>query len=133
MVSRLRAKPGGDGIGVTIGDFATTRVAGTFSVACLVFDTIMNLTTQDAQVACFRNVADHLAPGGCFLVETMLPELRKLPAGQSLVPFHVSPTRWAFDVYEVATQRLTSNHVEVVDGHGSYTHTPGTSGRRNST
>ena len=57
MVARLRAKPGGDAIGVTIGDFATTQVDGTFSVAYLVFNTIMNLTTQDAQVACFRNVA----------------------------------------------------------------------------
>src|SRR5215510_4893402 len=64
MVARLRAKPGGDAIGVTIGDFAATRVDGTFSVAYLVFNTIMNLTTQDAQVACFRNVAAHLEPGG---------------------------------------------------------------------
>jgi SAM-dependent methyltransferase len=112
MVERLRAKPGGDAIGVTIGDFATTRVegAGTFSLAYLVFNTIMNVTTQEAQVACFRTVADHLAPGGCFVIEVGVPELRKLPPGQSVVPFHVSPTRWAYDVYDTATQAMSSNY-----------------------
>ncbi len=120
MVARLRAKPGGDAIGVTIGDFATTRVDGTFSVAYLVFNTIMNLTTQEAQVACFRNVAAHLEPGGCFVIEVMIPELRKLPPGQNVVPFHVSPTRWGFDAYDVATQAMSSNHIEVVDGRGEY-------------
>ncbi|MEU0527216.1 class I SAM-dependent DNA methyltransferase [Streptomyces niveus] len=124
MVARMRDKPGGDAIGVTIGDFATTRVEGTFSVAYLVFNTIMNLTTQAAQVACFGNVADHLAPGGCFVIETMLPELRKLPAGQDVVPFHVSQTRWSFDIYDVATQEMSSNHVEVVDGRGEYWSVP---------
>lgn len=124
MVARLRAKPGGEAIGVTIGDFATTRVDGTFSVAYLVFNTIMNLTTQAAQVACFRNVAAHLEPGGCFLIEVMIPELRKLPAGQSLVPFDVSPTRWAFDAYDVATQMMSSNYVEVVGGRGEYRSIP---------
>jgi len=120
MVARLRAKPGGDAIGVTIGDFATTRVHGTFSVAYLVFNTIMNLTTQKAQVACFRNVAAHLEPGGCFVIEVHVPELRRLPPGQSVVPFHVSPTRWSFDVYDVATQAMSSNYVEVTDGRGEY-------------
>src|SRR6186997_192040 len=69
MVARLRAKPGGEDIDVTIGDFATTTVGGTFSVAYLVFNTIMNLTTQAEQVACFRNVAAQLEPGGCFVIE----------------------------------------------------------------
>jgi SAM-dependent methyltransferase len=124
MVARLRDKPGGDAIGVTIGDFATTRVDGTFSVAYLVFNTIMNLTTQAAQVACFRNVAAHLRPGGCFVIEVMVPELRKLPAGQNVVPFHVSPTRWAFDLYDVATQAMSSNYIEVVDGRGEYRSIP---------
>ena len=73
MVARLRAKPGGDAISVTIGDFATTRVDGTFSLAYLVFNTIMNLTTQAAQVACFRNAAAHLEPGGCFVIEVHVP------------------------------------------------------------
>ncbi|GAA2429232.1 class I SAM-dependent methyltransferase [Streptomyces macrosporus] len=124
MVARLRAKPGGDAIGVTIGDFATAKVDGTFSVAYLVFNTIMNLTTQDAQVECFRNVAAHLEPGGCFVIEVGVPELRRLPPGQNVVPFHTSATRWAFDVYDTATQAMSSNYVEVVDGRGSYRSIP---------
>jgi SAM-dependent methyltransferase len=124
MIARLRAKPGGDAIGVTIGDFATTRADGTFSVAYLVFNTIMNLTTQAAQVACFRNVAAHLEPGGCFVIEVGIPDLRRLPPGQNVVPFHVSPTRWAFDVYDVATQAMSSNYVEVAGGRGEYTSIP---------
>ena len=63
-------------IGVTIGDFASTRVNGTFSLVYLVFNTITNLSTQDAQVACFRNAAAHLAPGGCFVIEVGVPPLR---------------------------------------------------------
>ncbi len=120
MVARLRAKPGGDAIGVTIGDFAATRVDGTFSLAYLVFNTIMNLTTQAAQVACFRNVAAHLEPGGCFVIEVGIPDLRRLPPGQDVVPFHVSPTRWAFDLYDVATQAMSSNYIEVTGGRGEY-------------
>ncbi|MFD7877136.1 class I SAM-dependent DNA methyltransferase [Streptomyces sp. NPDC059766] len=124
MLARLRAKPGGDAIGVTVGDFATAKAEGTYSVVYLLFNTIMNLTTQDEQVACFRNAAAHLAPGGCFVVEVMVPELRKLPAGQTVVPFHTSATRWAFDIYDVATQATSSNYVEVVDGRGEYRSIP---------
>ena len=124
MVARLRAKPGGDAIGVTIGDFATTTVDGTFSVAYLVFNTIMNLTTQAAQVACFRNVAAHLEPGGCLVIEVGIPDLRRLPPGQNAVPFQVSPTRWAFDLYDVSSQAMSSNYVEVVDGRGQYRSIP---------
>lgn len=124
MVARLRAKPGGDTIGVTIGDFATTRVDGTFSIAYLLYNTIMNLTTQAEQVACFRNAAAHLEPGGCFVIEVLIPELRRLPAGQNVVPNHVSPTRWAFDIYDVATQATSSNYTEVIDGRGEYRSIP---------
>jgi SAM-dependent methyltransferase len=124
MVARLKSKPGGEAIGVTIGDFATTRVDGTFSVAYLVFNTIMNLTTQAAQVACFRNAAAHLSPGGSFVIEVMIPQLRKLPVGQSAVPLHVSPTHWVFDLYDVATQTMSSNYVEVVGGRGEYRSIP---------
>src|SRR5215207_6838993 len=92
MVARLRAKPGAEDIGVTIGDFATTTVEGTFSVAYLVFNTIMNLTTQAAQVACFRNVAEHLEPGGCFVIELHVPELQRLPPGETMRVFQASPT-----------------------------------------
>src|SRR6266700_7013680 len=90
MVARLRAKPGGDAIPVTIGDFATTTMDGTFALAYLVFNTIMNLTTQDAQVACFRNAAAHLEPGGCFVIEVRVPDLRRLPPGQNVLPWQVS-------------------------------------------
>jgi SAM-dependent methyltransferase len=116
MVAKLRAKPGGEDIGVTIGDFATTTVDGSFSLAYLVYNTIMNLTTQAAQVACFRNVAAHLEPGGCFVVEVMIPELQRLPPGETVRAFHVSETRWGIDEYDVATQGLTSHHFEIVDG-----------------
>ena len=116
MVERLRAKPGGDGIGVTVGDFATTSVDGSFSVAYLVFNTIMNLTTQAAQVACFRNVAAHLEPGGCFAIEVGIPDLQRLPPGETIRAFDVSDSRWGFDEYDVAMQGLTSHHFEIVDG-----------------
>ncbi|RGC69099.1 Cypemycin methyltransferase [Micromonospora sp. MW-13] len=124
MVARLRAKPGGDAIGVTIGDFATTRVAGTFSLAYLVYNTIMNLTSQAEQVACFRTVAAHLAPGGCFVVEVEVPLLRKLPPGENVVLWHTGPTRWAYDVYDTATQATISNYVKVVDGRGEFRSIP---------
>jgi SAM-dependent methyltransferase len=116
MIARLRAKPGAEHIGVTIGDFATTTVDGSFSLAYLVFNTIMNLTTQAAQVACFRNVAAHLQPGGCFVIEVGVPELRRLPPGETIRPGHLSETRWSLDEYDVATQGLTSHHFEIVDG-----------------
>jgi SAM-dependent methyltransferase len=116
MAARLRAKPGGEDIGVTIGDFATMSVDGSFSVAYLVFNTIMNLTTQAAQVACFRNVAAHLEPGGCFVIEVGVPGLQRLPPGETIRAFHVSETRWGFDEIDVAMQRLTSHHFEIVDG-----------------
>lgn len=124
MVRRLRAKPGGDAISVTIGDFATARVDGAFSLAYLVYNTINNLTTQAAQVACFRNVAAHLEPGGCFVIEVGVPELRKLPPGQNVVPFQAGPTGWAYDVDDVATQSMSSNYAEVVDGRCEFTSIP---------
>ncbi len=116
MVARLRAKPDGGDIGVTIGDFSTTTVDGPFSLAYLVFNTIMNLTTQAAQVACFRNAAAHLEPRGCFVIEVGVPQLQRLPPGETIHAFHVSETRWGFDEYDVATQGMTSHQLEFVDG-----------------
>jgi SAM-dependent methyltransferase len=116
MVARLRAKPGGEDIGVTIGDFSTVTVDGTFSVAYLVFNTIMNLTTQATQVACFRNVAAHLEPGGCFVIEVGVPSLRQLPPGETIRAFHVSETGWGIDEFDVAKQGLISHHFEIVHG-----------------
>jgi SAM-dependent methyltransferase len=116
MVARLRAKPGAQRIGVTIGDFATTTVDGAFSLAYLVFNTIENLTTQAEQVACFRNVAAHLEPGGCFVVEVGVPGLQRLPPGERFRVFEASETRWGIDEYDVVNQGLISHHFEVVDG-----------------
>jgi SAM-dependent methyltransferase len=116
MAARLRAKPGAEDIGLTIGDFATSAVDGTFTVAYVVFNTIMNLTTQAAQVACFRNVATHLDPGGCFVIEVGVPGLQRLPPGETIHAFHVSETRWGLDEYDVARQGLTSHHFEIIDG-----------------
>ena len=115
MVARLRAKPGADEIGVSIGDFATTTVYGRFSVAYLVFNTIMNLTTQDEQISCFQNVAAHLQPGGCFVIEVMVPDLQRLPPGETVRAFTVSATRLGFDEYDVASQGLISHHYWAVD------------------
>jgi SAM-dependent methyltransferase len=110
MVERLRAKPGGDAIDVTIGDFATTRVEGSFALAYLVFNTIENLITQDAQVACFANAAAHLASGGRFVIECAIPDLRALPRGERAVVFDLSDEHWGIDEYDVATQGLVSHH-----------------------
>lgn len=111
MVARLRAKPGGEAVSVSIGDFATTRVDGSFSLAYLVANTIGNLTTQEAQVACFRNVAGHLDAGGCFVIEMLVPELRRLPPGETFRVFDAGETHWGIDEYDVATQQLISHHV----------------------
>ena len=116
MVARLRAKPGGEDIPVTIGDFATATVEGTFSLAYLVFNTINNLTTQEEQVACFQNVAAHLEPGGCFVIEVGVPDLRRLPAGETFRPLYVSGTKVGFDEYDVVSQGLISHHYRLVDG-----------------
>ncbi len=116
MVAMLRAKPGAEDIEVTMGDFATTRVEGTFSVAYLVFNTIHNLTTQDEQVACFQNVAAHLEPGGCSVIEVGVPQLQRLPPGETIRAFDVSETHLGFDEYDVASQGLISHHYSVVDG-----------------
>jgi len=75
----------------------------------------MNLTTQEAQVACFRNAAAHLEPGGCFVIEVGVPGLRRLPPGETILAFHVSEIRWGFDQYDVVTQGMTSHHFETVD------------------
>jgi SAM-dependent methyltransferase len=111
MVEQLRAKPGGDAIPVAIGDMTTTRADGTFSLVYLVFNTIENLTTQDAQVACFENAAAHLDVGGVFVIEVEVPQLRRLPPGERFVAFHVGENHVGVDEFDVATQGLVSHHV----------------------
>ncbi|MGB8361601.1 MAG: class I SAM-dependent methyltransferase [Acidimicrobiia bacterium] len=115
MIDRLQAKPGGRDIEVVVGDMTSTRATGVFSVVFLVFNTIMNLTTQSEQVACLRNAASHLGPGGRFIVEVMVPALRLLPPGQRHVVFHSDEGEWGIDEYNVVTQGLISHHIEVVD------------------
>jgi hypothetical protein len=113
MVDELRKQPGADAIGVTIGDFAATRAeegAGPFSLVYLVRNTIMNLTTQDEQVACFANAAAHLSGGGCFVMEVVVPELQRLPPGDTVRAFTVTPVHLGFDEYDVATQGVVSHH-----------------------
>jgi SAM-dependent methyltransferase len=116
MVAQLRAKSGAEQIGVTIGDFATTKVEGTFSLSYLVFNTIGNLTTQDDQVACFQNVAAHLEPGGCFVIEVGVPRLRLLPPGERFVIYDMSENHIGIDEYDVANQGLVSHHFTPADG-----------------
>ncbi|HEY2332824.1 MAG TPA: methyltransferase domain-containing protein [Acidimicrobiales bacterium] len=116
MAARLRAKPGGPDIEVTIGDMATTRVAGSFQLAYLVFNTIGNLTTQDEQVACFANAAAHLEPGGCFVIEVGVPDLRYLPPGLDAHVFSHSPGAVGYDHYtDLVAQQAVSHHF-VADG-----------------
>lgn len=138
MAARIAGKPGGQDVGVTIGDMTSTRfdgfgdavVPGDFSLAYLVFNTISNVTTQDGQVDVFRNAAAHLRPGGLFLIEVGVPDLRRLPPGQDTVPFTVAPGAAGggyvgFDRYDVVTQLFSSNHVTVTtDGAGRFRSVP---------
>ena len=116
MVARLRAKPGGQTIDVTIGDFATAKVEGAFSLVYVVANTIMNLTTQDEQVACFANAAEHLQPGGRFLIEVIVPGWQRLPPGERFQAFDVSPGHLGFDEIDVVTQASVSHHYWIEDG-----------------
>jgi SAM-dependent methyltransferase len=116
MVARLRAKTGAKRVEVTIGDFATTRVAGSFRLVYLLCNTIMNLTTQGDQVACFRNVASHLEPGGYFVINVTIPELQRLPPGETIHAFTITPTHLGFEEYDVATQIAFSHHYRIIDG-----------------
>jgi SAM-dependent methyltransferase len=110
MVAKLREKPGSEAIAVTIGDFATTRVEGLFALVYLVFNTINNLTTQDAQVACFENAAAHLELGGCFVIEVGVRPKERLSV------FDLTDTHVGVDEYDADTQRLVSHHFTLVDG-----------------
>ncbi len=116
MIHKLREKPGAESLGVTVGDFATTRLDRSFDLVYLVYNTITNLTTQHEQVACFQNAASHLEPGGMFVVEVFVPTLRQLPPGETVRAFDISTDHLGFDEYDVATQTVRSHHYFVVDG-----------------
>jgi SAM-dependent methyltransferase len=115
MVARLQARPGAAAIGVTVGDFASTTVSATFRLVYLLRTTITNLTTQDEQVACFRNVAAQLEPGGLFVIENYIPALQRLPPGETVRVFTRTPTHVGFEEYDVAAQVATSHHYWVID------------------
>jgi len=108
MVAELHRKT--DAIPVAIGDYATTRVDGSFSLAYIVFNSISNQTTQEGQVATFANAAAHLEPGGCLVVEVGTKNR------QHLTVFDLSDTHVGVDEYDADTQRLVSHHFTLVDG-----------------
>jgi SAM-dependent methyltransferase len=110
MVDQLRAKPSADAIDVTIGDMTSTKVERTFRLAYLVYNTIGNLTTQDAQVACFRNAADHLEPGGCFVIEVGVPTLRRLPPGETAHVFALADGYVGYDEFVDLSEQLAYSH-----------------------
>jgi SAM-dependent methyltransferase len=117
MAAQLRAKPGADAIGVTIGDMTTTRVDGPFALVYLVYNTIENVTSQDEQVAVFSNAARHLTPGGRFVVEVEVPSVPRLPAGERGRVFDLSPVHIGVDTHDDPVgQLLSSHHWTLIDG-----------------
>jgi hypothetical protein len=110
MLARLREKPGAERIDAVQGDMASTRVEGEFALVYLVFNTIFNLTEQDGQVACFANAAAHLTSGGRFVIEARVPEIQRLPPGQTVLPWRADPELMSFYVYDTVTQRLSGQH-----------------------
>jgi SAM-dependent methyltransferase len=115
MLAQLREKPGAERVEALAGDMATTRVDGEFTLVYLVFNTIFNLTTQDGQVACFENAAAHLGGGGRFVIEARVPELQRLPLGQTVLPWRADPDGFSYYVYDVVTQRLSGRHYDIED------------------
>ena len=117
MADQLRAKPGADDVPVVIGDMTTTRVEGTFSLVYLVFNTIMNVTTQAEQVAVFANAAAHLEPGGCFVVEVVVPQIRGVAPGELGRVFQMRPDHVGIDTFDDPVGQVTwSHHWMSVDG-----------------
>jgi hypothetical protein len=115
MLARLREKPGAERIEAVVGDMAATRMEGEFALVYLVFNTIFNLTTQDGQVECFENAAAHLRSGGRFVIEARVPELQRLPLGQTVLPWRADPDAISYYVYDVVTQRLSGRHYYLED------------------
>ncbi|MFI7068749.1 class I SAM-dependent methyltransferase [Micromonospora sediminicola] len=116
MVERLRTKVDAATIPVVVGDMATATVPGEFSLVYLVYNTVANLLTQAEQVACFRNAARHLRPGGRFVIELWVPELRQLPPGRQATVWHTEDGYIGLDTYDVLRQRVVSHHVRFGSG-----------------
>ena len=116
MVEQLRVDPDARDIAVAVGDFATTVLDERYTLVYLLRNTITNLTTQDEQVACFRNAAAHLAPGGYFLIENYIPALQRLPPGETRHTFIATPTHVGIEEYDLASQIAVSHHYWEIDG-----------------
>ena len=116
MIAELRAKVDEATIPVVRGDMATATCPGSFSLVYLVYNTISNLLTQAQQVACFRNAARHLSPGGRFVIELWVPELRKLPPGQQAVAWQSEARYIGLDTSDVLNQQLGAHHVRFGEG-----------------
>jgi SAM-dependent methyltransferase len=112
MVAELRRKPGSEGIAVTVGDMASDEVHGgrPFRLVYLVYNTIGNLTSQEDQVSCFCNAARHLEPGGCFVIEVLVPPIQRLPPGETVRAFTLLPQHLGFDEFDLAAQQGVSHH-----------------------
>jgi SAM-dependent methyltransferase len=110
MIEQLRTKADETTIPVIVGDMATTRVPGAYTLVYLVYNTISNLLTQGEQVACFRNAARHLTPGGRFVIELGVPDLRRLPPGQQATVFTSEPGYIGLDTYDILHQHIVSHH-----------------------
>ena len=116
MIEQLRTKVSEVTIPVVVGDMASAVAPGAFTLVYLLYNTISNLLTQSEQVACFRNAARHLMPGGRFVIELWVPELRKLPPGQQATVWHSEPGYIGLDTYDVLHQRVVSHHFQFGDG-----------------
>jgi SAM-dependent methyltransferase len=116
MASRLTIEQGASGIVVSVGDFTTAHADRQFTLVYLLRNTITNVTTQEEQVMVFRNAARHLTQGGVFVVENYVPELRRLPPGETAHVFTVTPAHVGFEVYDMATQIAFSHHYWIIDG-----------------
>jgi SAM-dependent methyltransferase len=116
MIRQLRAKVDEVTVPVVAGDMATAAAPGTYTLVYLVFNTISNLLTQAEQVACFRNAARHLVPGGRFVVELWVPELRRLPPGQQAMVCNCEPGYIGLDTYDVLRQHVVSHHFRFGEG-----------------
>ncbi|WP_405664560.1 class I SAM-dependent methyltransferase [Streptomyces sp. NBC_01166] len=116
MARELGRKRGGSDIAVTAGDMTTARAPGTFSLVYVVYNALTCLLSQSEQVACFRNAAEHLEPGGRFVAEVFIPELQRLPPGETARPIHVGERHVGFDTYDLVKQQVVSHHYSIADG-----------------
>jgi SAM-dependent methyltransferase len=121
MAKRLSAKPGADAVPVTIGDMRTTRVPGTFTLVYLVANTIMNVTTQDDQLAVFANAAAHLEPGRCFVAEVAVPQLRRVPPGETARVFTLDPSQVGIETFDDMPGQIAWSH-HWIQAHGRMVH-----------